>query len=124
MLVGMCLFQNWEDDCVGKICMEMVKGFYDVISMFKLFLFILIMVGVCILICQFFSCVLIEFGDSLKGISVVLVVIIDYVLCCVGIGIGFGCICVLGSEICNGEVIYIGVILFLKYFQMVVKFCL
>ncbi|EOO1501372.1 ribonucleotide-diphosphate reductase subunit alpha, partial [Escherichia coli] len=25
MLVGMCLFQNWEDDCAGKTRMEMVK---------------------------------------------------------------------------------------------------
>lgn len=26
MLVGMCLFQNWEDGCAGKTRLEMVKG--------------------------------------------------------------------------------------------------
>ncbi|HAI9108452.1 TPA: ribonucleotide-diphosphate reductase subunit alpha, partial [Escherichia coli] len=46
MLVGMCLFQNWEDDCAGKTRMEMVKGFYDVTSTFKLSLPTPIMAGV------------------------------------------------------------------------------
>ncbi|WP_239646602.1 ribonucleotide reductase N-terminal alpha domain-containing protein, partial [Salmonella enterica] len=46
MLVGMCLFQNWEDGCAGKTRLEMVKGFYDVTSTFKLSLPTPIMAGV------------------------------------------------------------------------------
>lgn len=89
MLVGMCLFQNWEDDCAGKTRMEMVKGFYDVTSTFKLSLPTPIMAGVRTPTRQFSSCVLIESGDSLKGISAASAAIIDYVSRRAGIGIGF-----------------------------------
>ncbi|HCD8896459.1 TPA: ribonucleotide-diphosphate reductase subunit alpha, partial [Escherichia coli] len=123
MLVGMCLFQNWEDDCAGKTRMEMVKGFYDVTSTFKLSLPTPIMAGVRTPTRQFSSCVLIESGDSLKGISAASAAIIDYVSRRAGIGIGFGRIRALGSEIRNGEATHTGVIPFLKHFQTAVKSC-
>jgi hypothetical protein len=36
MLVGMCLYQDWNNGDMGKTRLEMVKGFYDVTSTFKL----------------------------------------------------------------------------------------
>ncbi|ODP07633.1 ribonucleoside-diphosphate reductase subunit alpha [Klebsiella variicola] len=123
MLVGMCLFQNWEDGCAGKTRLEMVKGFYDVTSTFKLSLPTPIMAGVRTPTRQFSSCVLIESEDSLKGISAASSAIIDYVSRRAGIGIGFGRLRALGSEIRNGEAIHTGVIPFLKHFQTAVKSC-
>ncbi|AWX05111.1 ribonucleoside-diphosphate reductase subunit alpha [Enterobacter hormaechei] len=123
MLVGMCLFQNWEDGCAGKTRLEMVKGFYDVTSTFKLSLPTPIMAGVRTPTRQFSSCVLIESADSLKGISAASSAIIDYVSRRAGIGIGFGRLRALGSEIRNGEATHTGVIPFLKHFQTAVKSC-
>ncbi|HIE8186667.1 TPA: class 1a ribonucleoside-diphosphate reductase subunit alpha [Salmonella enterica] len=123
MLVGMCLFQNWEDGCAGKTRLEMVKGFYDVTSTFKLSLPTPIMAGVRTPTRQFSSCVLIEAEDSLKGISAASSAIIDYVSRRAGIGVGFGRLRALGSEIRNGEAIHTGVIPFLKHFQTAVKSC-
>lgn len=123
MLVGMCLFQNWEDGCAGKTRLEMVKGFYDVTSTFKLSLPTPIMAGVRTPTRQFSSCVLIEAADSLKGISAASSAIIDYVSRRAGIGIGFGRLRALGSEIRNGEATHTGVIPFLKHFQTAVKSC-
>ncbi|WP_439236782.1 hypothetical protein [Klebsiella pneumoniae] len=48
---------------------------------------------------QFSSCVLIQSEDSLKGISAASSAIIDYVSRRAGIGIGFGRLRALGSEI-------------------------
>lgn len=123
MLVGMCLFQNWEDGCAGKTRLEMVKGFYDVTSTFKLSLPTPIMAGVRTPTRQFSSCVLIEAEDSLKGISAASSAIIDYVSRRAGIGVGFGRLRALGSEIRNGEATHTGVIPFLKHFQTSVKSC-
>ncbi|HGV5221544.1 TPA: ribonucleotide-diphosphate reductase subunit alpha, partial [Klebsiella pneumoniae] len=72
---------------------------------------------------QFSSCVLIESEDSLKGISAASSAIIDYVSRRAGIGIGFGRLRALGSEIRNGEATHTGVIPFLKHFQTAVKSC-
>lgn len=123
MLVGMCLFQNWEDGCAGKTRLEMVKGFYDVTSTFKLSLPTPIMAGGRTPTRQFSSCVLIEAEDSLKGISAASSAIIDYVSRRAGIGVGFGRLRALGSEIRNGEATHTGVIPFLKHFQTAVKSC-
>ncbi|ECJ9215394.1 ribonucleoside-diphosphate reductase subunit alpha [Salmonella enterica] len=123
MLVGMCLFQNWEDGCAGKTRLEMVKGFYDVTSTFKLSLPTPIMAGVRTPTRQFSSCVLIEAEDSLKGISAASSAIIDYVSRRAGIGVDFGRLRALGSEIRNGEATHTGVIPFLKHFQTAVKSC-
>ncbi|EBV0138734.1 ribonucleoside-diphosphate reductase subunit alpha [Salmonella enterica subsp. enterica serovar Newport] len=123
MLVGMCLFQNWEDGCACKTRLEMVKGFYDVTSTFKLSLPTPIMAGVRTPTRQFSSCVLIEAEDSLKGISAASSAIIDYVSRRAGIGVGFGRLRALGSEIRNGEATHTGVIPFLKHFQTAVKSC-
>lgn len=83
----------------------------------------LIMSGVCILICQFSFCVFIECGDSFDFINVIVLVMVKYVSQCVGLGVNVGCICGLGSFICGGEVFYIGCIFFYKYFEMVMKSC-
>jgi len=123
MLVGMCLFQDWQDGTSGKTRLEMVKGFYDVTSTFKLSLPTPIMAGVRTPTRQFSSCVLIESGDSLKAINGTAAAIVDYVSQRAGIGISFGRIRALGSEIRGGEATHTGVIPFLKHFQTAVKSC-
>ena len=123
MLVGMCLFQDWQDGTSDKTRLEMVKGFYDVTSTFKLSLPTPIMAGVRTPTRQFSSCVLIESGDSLKAINGTAAAIVDYVSQRAGIGISFGRIRALGSEIRGGEATHTGVIPFLKHFQTAVKSC-
>ena len=81
MLVGMCLYQSWIDGDMGKTRLEMVKGFYDVTSTFKLSLPTPIMAGVRTPTRQFSSCVLIESGDSLKSINATTAAIVEYSAC-------------------------------------------
>ena len=123
MLVGMCLYQDWVDGTMGKTRLEMVKGFYDVTSTFKLSLPTPIMAGVRTPTRQFSSCVLIESGDSLKSINATSAAIVEYISQRAGVGINFGAIRALGSPIRNGEATHTGVIPFLKLFQAAVKSC-
>ncbi|HFP9309391.1 TPA: class 1a ribonucleoside-diphosphate reductase subunit alpha [Raoultella ornithinolytica] len=123
MLVGMCLYQDWCDGHMGKTRLDMVKGFYDVTSTFKLSLPTPIMAGVRTPTRQFSSCVLIESGDSLKSINATAAAIVEYISQRAGIGINFGAIRALGSPIRNGEATHTGVIPFLKHFQTAVKSC-
>ena len=64
---------------MGKTRLEMVKGFYDVTSTFKLSLPTPIMAGVRTPTRQFSSCVLIESGDSLKSINATTSAIVEYI---------------------------------------------
>ncbi|HBW4596015.1 TPA: ribonucleoside-diphosphate reductase subunit alpha, partial [Klebsiella pneumoniae] len=123
MLVGMCLYQDWNNGDMGKTRLEMVKGFYDVTSTFKLSLPTPIMAGVRTPTRQFSSCVLIESGDSLKSINATTSAIVEYISQRAGIGVNFGSIRALGSPIRNGEATHTGVIPFLKLFQAAVKSC-
>jgi ribonucleoside-diphosphate reductase alpha chain len=123
MLVGMCLYQDWENGAAGKSRLEMVKGFYDATSTFKLSLPTPIMAGVRTPTRQFSSCVLIEAGDSLDSINAANNAIVKYVSQRAGIGINFGAIRALGSPIRNGEAQHTGVTPFLKMFQAAVKSC-
>ncbi|HDG5298535.1 TPA: ribonucleoside-diphosphate reductase subunit alpha [Klebsiella pneumoniae] len=123
MLVGMCLYQDWENGAAGKSRLEMVKGFYDATSTFKLSLPTPIIAGVRTPTRQFSSCVLIEAGDSLDSINAANNAIVKYVSQRAGIGINFGAIRALGSPIRNGEAQHTGVTPFLKMFQAAVKSC-
>lgn len=122
-LVAMCLYQDWKDGDSGKTRLEMVKGFYDVTSEFKLSLPTPIMAGVRTPTRQFSSCVLIESGDSLDSINAASNAIVKYVSQRAGIGLNFGSIRALNSSIRNGEAKHTGVIPFLKVFQAAVKSC-
>ncbi|MDE9454624.1 class 1a ribonucleoside-diphosphate reductase subunit alpha [Xenorhabdus bovienii] len=119
LLSAMCFFQNWNKDTR----LQMVKDFYDATSTFKLSLPTPIMAGVRTPTRQFSSCVVIECGDSLDSINATSSAIVKYVSQRAGIGMGFGRIRALGSEIRGGEANHTGVIPFLKLFQAAVKSC-
>ncbi|GAA0352897.1 ribonucleoside-diphosphate reductase subunit alpha [Morganella psychrotolerans] len=119
MLASMCFFQHWEKPSR----MQMVKEFYDAVSMFKLSLPTPIMSGLRTQTRQFSSCVVMEAGDSLPSINATANAIVNYVSQRAGIGLGFGAIRALGSEIRGGEANHTGTIPFLKYFQAAVKSC-
>ncbi|PHM69529.1 class 1a ribonucleoside-diphosphate reductase subunit alpha [Xenorhabdus sp. KJ12.1] len=119
MLSAMCFFQNWKKDTR----LQMVKDFYDATSTFKLSLPTPIMAGLRTPTRQFSSCVVMEAGDSLPSINATAAAIVSYISQRAGIGLGFGAIRALGSEIRGGEANHTGVIPFLKYFQAAVKSC-
>ncbi len=119
MLVGMCLFANYEK----SERMSYVKRFYDATSQFKISLPTPIMSGVRTPSRQFSSCVLIECGDSLDSINATTSAIVRYVSQRAGIGINAGRIRALGSPIRGGEAQHTGCIPFYKLFQTAVKCC-
>ncbi len=119
MLVGMCLFQEYE----AKARMDIVKRFYDAVSNFKISLPTPIMAGVRTPTRQFSSCVLIEADDDLDSISAAAGAIVKYVSQRAGIGVNAGKIRALGSPIRGGEATHTGCIPFYKHFHTAVKSC-
>jgi len=119
VLVGMCLFQEYEP----KARMDIVKRFYDAVSNFKISLPTPIMAGVRTPTRQFSSCVLIEAADDLDSISAAAGAIVKYVSQRAGIGINAGRIRAIGSPIRGGEATHTGCIPFYKHFHTAVKSC-
>ena len=119
MLVGMCLFQEYD----AQERMAIVKRFYDGVSNFKISLPTPIMAGVRTPTRQFSSCVLIEADDDLDSISAASGAIVKYVSQRAGIGINAGRIRAIGSPIRNGEATHTGCIPFYKHFHTAVKSC-
>ena len=119
MLVGMCLFQEYET--VAR--MDIVKRFYDAVSNFKISLPTPIMAGVRTPTRQFSSCVLIEVDDDLDSISAAAGAIVKYVSQRAGIGVNAGRIRAIGSPIRGGEATHTGCIPFYKHFHTAVKSC-
>lgn len=119
MLIGATLFAEYKDEQR----MQLVKAFYDAVSLFKISLPTPIMSGVRTPTRQFSSCVLIESDDSLDSISATAGAIIRYVSQRAGIGINGGRLRALGSSIRNGEAFHTGLIPFYKHFQSAVKSC-
>jgi ribonucleoside-diphosphate reductase alpha chain len=119
ILVGMCLFQEYE----GEERMDIVKRFYDAVSLFKISLPTPIMAGVRTPTRQFSSCVLIEADDDLDSISAAAGAVVKYVSQRAGIGVNAGKIRALGSPIRGGEATHTGCIPFYKHFHTAVKSC-
>lgn len=119
MLVGMCLFANYDKE----ERMNYVKRFYDTTSKFIVSLPTPIMAGVRTPSRQFSSCVLIECDDSLDSINATSSAIVRYVSQRAGIGVNAGRIRGLGSPIRGGEAQHTGCIPFYKLFQTAVKCC-
>jgi ribonucleoside-diphosphate reductase alpha chain len=119
MLVGLCLFQEYEP----KVRLDIVKRFYDAVSNFKISLPTPIMAGVRTPTRQFSSCVLIEADDDLDSISAAAGAIVKYVSQRAGIGVNAGKIRALGSPIRGGEAMHTGCIPFYKHFHTAVKSC-
>ncbi len=119
VLVGMCLFQEYK----ASVRMDIVKCFYDAVSLFKISLPTPIMAGVRTPTRQFSSCVLIEADDDLDSISAAAGAIVKYVSQRAGIGINAGKIRAIGSPIRGGEATHTGCISFYKHFHTAVKSC-
>ena len=119
MLVGMCLFANYDKE----ERMDYVKRFYDTTSKFIVSLPTPIMSGVRTPSRQFSSCVSIECDDSLDSINATSSAIVRYVSQRAGIGVNAGRIRGLGSPIRGGEAQHTGCIPFYKLFQTAVKCC-
>ncbi|WXT99805.1 MAG: Ribonucleoside-diphosphate reductase 1 subunit alpha [Catillopecten margaritatus gill symbiont] len=119
MLVGMCLFQEYE----AKVRLDIVKRFYHASSAFKISLPTPIMSGVRTPTRQFSSCVLIEADDDLDSISATAGAIVKYVSQRAGIGVNAGRIRALGAPIRGGEAMHTGCIPFYKHFHTAVKSC-
>ncbi len=119
MLVGMCLFQEYATNKR----LDIVKRFYDAVSLFKISLPTPIMAGVRTSTRQFSSCVLIEADDDLDSISATAGAIVKYVSQRAGIGINGGRIRAIGSPIRGGEATHTGCIPFYKHFHTAVKSC-
>ncbi|MCB5161316.1 class 1a ribonucleoside-diphosphate reductase subunit alpha [Marinomonas algarum] len=119
ILVAACLFANY--DKVERL--DLIRRFYDAVSLFKISLPTPIMSGIRTPTRQFSSCVLIECGDSLDSINATSSAIVKYVSQRAGIGVNAGAIRALGSPIRGGEAFHTGCIPFYKHFQTAVKSC-
>lgn len=119
ILVAACLFAKY--DKVERL--NLIRRFYDAVSMFKISLPTPIMSGIRTPTRQFSSCVLIECGDSLDSINATSSAIVKYVSQRAGIGVNAGAIRALGSPIRGGEAFHTGCIPFYKHFQTAVKSC-
>jgi ribonucleotide reductase alpha subunit len=117
MLVPMALFADHSDR------INLIKRFYDAVSLQKISLPTPIMSGLRTPTRQFSSCVLIEASDDLDGINAASSAIVKYVSQKAGIGLNAGMIRALGSEIRGGDARHTGLIPFYKHFQTAVKSC-
>lgn len=123
LLIGMCLFANYDTLYDKATRLDYIKRFYDATSNFKISLPTPIMSGVRTPTRQFSSCVLIECDDSLDSINATTSAIVRYVSQRAGIGVNAGRIRALGSPIRGGEAQHTGCIPFFKMFQAAVKSC-
>jgi ribonucleoside-diphosphate reductase alpha chain len=119
VLIAATLFQNYPKD----IRLNMIKDYYDAISLHDISLPTPVMAGVRTPMRQFSSCVLIESDDSLDSINATSSSIVKYVSQKAGIGIGGGSIRALGSPIRKGDAFHTGIIPFYKMFQAATKSC-
>lgn len=119
MAIAMCFFQEEKSD----IRLTLVKEFYQELTEGRISLPTPIMGGLRTPTRQFSSCVTLETDDSLESISATSSAIIKYISQRAGIGVNFGRIRALYSEIRGGEAKHTGVIPFLKHFQTAVKSC-
>jgi ribonucleoside-diphosphate reductase alpha chain len=119
ILIAATLFHNEPPETR----LQIVKEYYDAISLHDISLPTPVMAGVRTPQRQFSSCVLIETDDSLDSINATSSSIVKYVSQKAGIGIGAGSIRAINSPIRNGDTAHTGVIPFYRMFQSAVKSC-
>ena len=119
IMIAATLFANYPKETR----LQIVKEYYDAISLHDISLPTPVMAGVRTPQRQFSSCVLIETDDSLDSINATASSIVKYVSQKAGIGVGAGRIRALGSPIRKGDAYHTGVIPFYKHFQSAVKSC-
>lgn len=119
ILISMVLFSKYPKD----VRLDLIRRFYNQISLMKINLPTPIMCGVRTPIRQYSSCTLIDIGDSIPSIFAGNTAIGYYTARRAGIGLNVGRIRALGSKIRGGEVIHTGVIPYLKVFESTTKSC-
>lgn len=123
MLIAMCLFHKYKRTDEPTYHLNLIGGFYEAVSTFKISLPTPIMSGVRTPTRQFSSCVVIEAGDSLDSINGASAAIVKYVSQRAGIGIAMNSIRSIGSPIRGGEAQHTGKIPFIRKYMADVKCC-
>jgi ribonucleoside-diphosphate reductase alpha chain len=119
MLIAMVLFSDYE----GSRRLEYVRKFYNATSTWKINLPTPIMCGVRSPLRQYSSCVLVDVDDSMDSIFNTNTAVAKYTAMRAGIGINFGRVRAINSQIRNGEVVHTGVVPFLKVYESTAKSC-
>lgn len=119
MMIAATIFMNYP----RETRMDYVRRFYDASSNFDISLPTPIMSGLRTKTRQFSSCVVLNFGDSLDSIGAADHSILRYISRKAGLGINYGRIRGLGSEIRGGDAVHTGLIPFLAATAKKVKSC-
>lgn len=119
MMISAIVFMRYEKD----VRMSYVKRFYDSISNFDISLPTPIMAGLRTNTRQFSSCVVLNVGDSLDSIGAANHAILRYISRKAGLGINYGRVRALDSEIRGGDAVHTGLIPFLSASTKTVKSC-
>ncbi len=117
ILIAATLFRGYDK----KIRLEYIKRAYKYFSTHKINLATPVMAGVRTNIKSYSSCCLIDLGDTKESINATNSAVALATASRYGIGVNFGRIRAIGSEIRNGETIHPGVIPFLKITENNVK---
>lgn len=118
MMISAIIFMDYTEHR-----MQWVKKFYDAISNFDISLPTPIMSGLRTTTRQFSSCVVLNVGDSLDSIGSGNQAILKYISKKAGLGINYGRVRAVGSEIRGGDAVHTGLIPFLSAVAKTVKSC-
>jgi ribonucleoside-diphosphate reductase alpha chain len=119
MMIAATLFADYPT----QQRLQIIKKYYNAISMFKINIPTPVMAGVRTPVRQFASCVLVDSDDTLDSIFASDMAIGKYTAQRAGIGINAGRIRGLNSKIRGGEIAHTGVVPFLKKFEATVRSC-
>lgn len=119
MMIAAIVFMNYDRD----VRMSYVKRFYDAISNFDISLPTPIMAGLRTNTRQFSSCVVLNVGDSLDSIGAANHAILRYISRKAGLGINYGRVRAIDSEIRGGDAVHTGLIPFITSSTKTVKSC-
>lgn len=119
MTIAAIIFMDYDKD----VRISYVKKFYDAISNFDISLPTPIMAGLRTNTRQFSSCVVLNVGDSLDSIGSANHAILRYISRKAGLGINYGRIRALDSEIRGGDAVHTGLLPFIASAAKTVKSC-
>jgi len=119
MMIAATLFADYPK----QQRLQIIKKYYNAISLFKINIPTPVMAGVRTPVRQFASCVLVDSDDTLDSIFASDMAIGKYTAQRAGIGINAGRIRGLNSKIRGGEIAHTGVVPFLKKFEATVRSC-
>jgi ribonucleoside-diphosphate reductase alpha chain len=103
--------------------MTYIKEFYEAISQFDISLPTPVMAGLRTPEKQFSSCVTLSVDDNLKSLIAGNGAVVEYISQKAGLGIDFGRIRAMGSQVAGGRKEHTGVVPFARWYQNAVKSC-